>query len=253
LLVLLGAQGRLSGVTALLAIGWGSSVALLPGIWFTRGYWTRDMLPLGATFKNNWVFGRWVLGGSVASWISVEFYPVLTAGMVSFAAAGAYRALQNLVAPVHLLLRAIDTFFTPRAARSYEQAGRPGMARMLRLIYLATAIPMLGILAVAVLFREQLLHLLYGDTYLEYSQGIVLMAVFYTLLYAYGPLQSAFKAMRRSRPIFIANIAAMIAMFTFGILAILRWEVYGTLGGQVLNALLVNIILWTSWMRAKKE
>jgi O-antigen/teichoic acid export membrane protein len=79
------------------------------------------------------------------------------------------------------------------------------------------------------------------------------MAVFYALLYAYGPLQSAFKAMRRSRPIFIANIAAMIAMFTFGILAILRWEVYGTLGGQVLNALLVNIILWTSWMRAKKE
>jgi len=49
----------------------------------------------------------------VANWLSVEFYPVLTAGMISFAAAGAYRALQNLVAPIHLLLRAIDTFFTP--------------------------------------------------------------------------------------------------------------------------------------------
>jgi O-antigen/teichoic acid export membrane protein len=203
--------------------------------------------------KNNWIFGRWVLGGSVANWISVEFYPVLTAGMINFAAAGAYRALQNLVAPIHLLLRAIDTFFTPRAARLYEQAGRPGLARSLRLIYLATAIPMLGILALAVVFREQLLHLLYGDTYLEYSQGIVLMAAFYALLYAYGPLQSAFKAMRRSRPIFTANIVATIAMFTIGIMAILRWGVYGTLSGQVINALLVNMILWGSWLRAKKE
>jgi O-antigen/teichoic acid export membrane protein len=253
LLFLLGFQGRLSGVNALLAIGWGSFAALIPGVWSTRGYWTRDMLNLRYTFNNNWTFGRWVLGGSVASWISVEFYPVLTAGMVSFAAAGAYRALQNLVAPIHLLLRAIDTFFTPRAARLYGQAGRSGIARLLRLIYLATAIPMLGILAVAVLFRERLLHLLYGDTYLEYSPGIVLMVVFYALLYAYGPLQSAFKAMRISRPIFTANIIATIAMFTFGVLAILRWEVYGTLGGQVLNALLVNIILWASWMRTKKS
>jgi O-antigen/teichoic acid export membrane protein len=192
-----------------------------------------------------------VLGGAVANWISVEFYPVLTAGMVSFAAAGAYRALQNLVAPIHLLLRAIDTFFTPRAARLYEEAGMRGLRRLLRLIYLATAVPMLAILAVAVLFREQLLQILYGDTYLEYSQGIVLMAIFYALLYAYGPLQSAFKSMRLSRPVFIANIVAMVAMFTVGIVAILRWGVYGTLGGQVLNALLVNIILWESWRRAQ--
>ncbi len=77
------------------------------------------------------------------------------------------------------------------------------------------------------------------------------MVIFYALLYAYGPLQSAFKAMRRSRPVFTANIVATIAMFTFGIVAILRWGVYGTLGGQVLNALLVNLILWESWRRAK--
>jgi O-antigen/teichoic acid export membrane protein len=252
LLVFLGVQGRLSGVNALLAIGWGSFFALVPGVWATRRYWTGDIHSLGYTFKNNWAFGRWVLGGSVASWISVEFYPILTAGMISFAAAGAYRALQNLVAPIHLLLRAIDTFFTPRAARLYGQAGSSGVGRMLRLIYMATAIPMLGILGVAILFREQLLHLLYGDTYLEYSPGIVLMVVFYALLYAYGPLQSAFKAMRISRPIFTANLVAAIAMFTFGVLAINRWGVYGTLSGQVLNALLVNLVLWVSWARMKR-
>ena len=246
-------QGTLSGTAGITAIAWGALIALLPGFWFSRSYWTRELYSLPYVWKNNWSFGRWVTGAALAGWISVEFYPVLTAGMVSFAAAGAYRAVQNLVAPIHMLLRAIDTFLTPRAARLYGQGGRSAIRRELRLIYLAAGIPTIGILAIAVAFRDQLLHLLYGDTYLAYSQGVVLMAVFYALLFAYGPLQSVFKAMRQSRPIFIANLAAMVAMFTIGILAIQRWGVYGTMGGQIVNALLVNLILWGSWARGGRK
>lgn len=247
------AEGSLSGAAGLTIIGWGSLVALIPGIWFTRGYWTRDAYSLGYTWRNNWSFGRWVMGGSIANWISVEFYPVLTAGMISFAAAGAYRALQNLVAPIHLLLRAIDTYLTPRAARSYDQNGLPAVGRQLRLIYMVTSLPILGILAASVLFSDQLLRFLYGDTYLPYSSGMLLMAAFYALLYAYGPLQSGFKAMRQSQPIFAANIAAMLCMFTLGIIAIQSWGVYGTLAGQALNATVVNIILWGSWIVANRK
>jgi len=246
------AEGKLSGVGGLTAIGWGSLAALLPGLWSTRLYWGRELLPLIDTLRRNWGFGRWVLGGSVANWIAVEFYPVLTAGMVSFAAAGAYRALQNLVAPIHLLLRAIDTFLTPRAARLYEQGGVSAVGRLLRLIYVVSGPPILGVLVVAILFRAPLLHLLYGETYLAFSQGMVLMALFYALLYTHSPLQSGFKAMRRSKPIFMANIAAALAMFTIGVAAILRWGVYGTLAGQTLNAALVNLLLWGSWLLAKR-
>lgn len=246
------AQGSLTGTAGLTIIGWGSLTALIPGLWFTRVYWTRDAYSLVYTWRNNWGFGRWVMGGSVANWISVEFYPVLTAGMISFAAAGAYRALQNLVAPIHLLLRAIDTYLTPRAARLYDQSGLPAVGGQLRLIYLVSSLPILGILAVSVLFRNQLLHILYGDTYLPYSSGMALMAAFYALLYAYGPLQSGFKAMRRSKPIFAANLAAMVCMFTLGIIAIQTWGVYGTLVGQALNAAVVNLILWSSWMAARR-
>ena len=246
-------QATLSGTAGITAIAWGASVALLPGFWFSRRYWTREVYSLPYIWRNNWSFGRWVMGGSLAAWISVEFYPVLTAGMVSFAAAGAYRAIQNLVAPIHMLLRAIDTFLTPRAARLYGQGGRGAVSRELRLIYLAAGIPTLAVLGIAVAFRDQLLYLLYGDTYLPYSGGVVWMALFYALLFAYGPLQSVFKAMRQSRPIFIAYLAAMLAMFTVGVLAIQRWEVYGTIGGQALNALLVNLILWGHWIAGARK
>jgi O-antigen/teichoic acid export membrane protein len=253
LMVLWASQGRLSGIAGLQAIAWGSLAALIPGIWFTRGYWTRRYLSLKETWRLNWNFGRWLIGGMLANWVAVEFYPVLTAGLISFAAAGAYRALQNLVAPIHLLLRATDTFLTPRAADIYKKDGQRALSRTLRLVYLAVGVPVLGILGVAMLFPEQILSFFYGDTYLPYSRGVVLMAIFYALWFAYWPLQTALKAARLSRPIFIANLLAILSMFTIGIWAILRWGVYGTIAGQALNALVLSLALWGAWFRFRQS
>lgn len=246
-------QGSLSGIAGLDAIAWGAIAALVPGLWFTRKYFTRNYANLRQTWERNWSFGRWITGGNIASWISVEFYPILTAGMISFAAAGAYRALQNLVAPIHILLRATDTYLTPRAARLYTQNGEQALERTMRLVYVLAGIPTLFFIGLGVMFREQILSLLYGETYLEYSQGIVLMAIFYALLFAYWPLQTTLKAARISRPIFIANLVATFLMFTAGIWMIYRWGVYGTIAGQALNALAVNLILWSTWFKLKRK
>lgn len=242
-------RDMLSGADGLYAIGWGSLVAILPSLWLTRSYWTRHIANMKDTWNLNWHFGRWIMGGSIANWVAVEFYPILTAGLISFAAAGAYRAIQNLVAPVHMILRATDTFFTPRAARAYQKQGNRALDRTMRHMYLASGLPILFLLVFAVIFAEPLLQLLYGDTYVTYSNGILLMAFFYLALYAYWPLQSILKATQRSRPIFIANVAAIVTMFTIGIWAVQNYGVYGTIAGQMLNALVVNLILWGTLLR----
>ncbi|HUV26361.1 MAG TPA: hypothetical protein VMW34_03250, partial [Anaerolineales bacterium] len=111
----------------------------------------------------------------------------------------------------------------------------------------------LGILIIALVFPEQLLSLIYGDTYMAYSDGVILMALFYALMFAYWPLQSIFKAAQLSRPIFIANILAIASMFTVGIWAILNWGVYGTIIGQGVNALVINIVLWGYWIAMRRQ
>jgi len=242
-------SGNLTGISGLSAIAWGSLVALLPGIWQTRRYWSLSVKGLAETWQKNLDFGRWVIGSQIANWVAVEFYPVLTAGMVSFAATGAYRALQNLVAPIHLLLRATDTFLTPRAARVFSQGGWKPLARTIRLTYIVSGIPIVGILVLAGTFRLPLLKFLYGDTYLEYADGLLWMALFYILWFAYWPLQTAFKATHTSQPLFMANAGAIAVMFTVGIWMVQKWGVYGTIAGQGLNSLIVAVILWWSWVR----
>jgi len=242
-------SAALNGIRGLEAIGWGAVIALLAGLWANRRVWRwRGLTPL-QTWRRNWDFGRWMMGSTLANWISVEFYPVLTAGLVSFAAAGAYRAIQNLVAPIHALLRATDTFLTPRAAEGFRSQGLSALQRVLRLSYVFNGLPVLALLGFAILFPRQILGFLYGETYTPYSQGVVLMAIFYALWFAYWPLQTVLKASRQSKPIFIANLVAIVLMFSLGLLAIRLWGVFGTLAGQILNALAVNVVLWTAWRR----
>jgi hypothetical protein len=82
---------------------------------------------------------------------------------------------------------------------------------------------------------------------------VPLMSAFYFLWYLYWPVQIAVKAARISRPLFIANLAAMVLMFTAGLWMIHLWGVYGTIAGQLLNALVITVILWEAWIREVKN
>jgi hypothetical protein len=42
-------------------------------------------------------------------------------------------------------------------------------------------------------------------------------------------------------------------MFTLGVWAIHQWGVFGAIGGQALNALIVSVGLWGSWIVVRKK
>jgi len=251
-IVLLSRIGQITGHTGLHAIGWGSLAASLFGIWLARGYFTKDIQNLFQTWLENWRFGRWILGASLADWVVVDLYPIIMAGMISFAATGVYQTLQNLVAPIHVLLRAMDTFVTPIMAKAFDHSGIIKVQRTTKLIYLIGGIPVLGLLALVLIFTPQLLFLLKGDTYLPYANGIYLMVLFYLFLFINRPLQMVFRAIRQGKQVFMANVIAALSMFTVGIWLIKRWGLYGAIGGQALNAIIISLVLIVAWSKVLK-
>ncbi|MEA3327941.1 MAG: lipopolysaccharide biosynthesis protein [Chloroflexota bacterium] len=249
MIVLISRVGKISGLSGLNAIGWGGFVGALVGAWLSRHNFSRQMLNPLDTWRENWRFGRWILGASLADWVVVDLYPILMAGLISFAATGVYQTLQNLVAPIHVLLRAIDTFMTPIMAKAFDSSGIKKIRRMLRWVFLFAGIPVIGLLVLVLIFTPKLLYLLKGETYLPYSDGIYLMAVFYIFLYINRPLQMAFRAVRQGKQIFIANILAMASMLIFGTWFINRWGLYGAIGGQTLNAVIISLFLLGAWYK----
>lgn len=246
-ILLLSQMSTITGLTGLHAIGWGSLAATVVGFWLARGYFTSDYQNPLAAWLENWRFGRWILGASLADWVVVDLYPILMAGMISFAATGVYQTLQNLVAPIHVLLRAMDTFVTPVLSRVYDRDGIRSVQRKLGMIYLLAGIPVAALLILVLIFTPQLLFLLKGDTYLPYANGIIIMAIFYMFLYINRPLQMVFRSIRQGKQIFLANILAMLSMFSVGIWLIRRWGVYGAIGGQALNAVIISLVLVIAW------
>jgi O-antigen/teichoic acid export membrane protein len=237
----------ISGLTGLWAIGWGSALACLVGLWLARGFFTRHLDNPMVVWVENWRFGSWILGASLADWVVVDLYPILMAGMISFAATGVYQALQNLVAPIHVLLRAMDTFVTPIMAKTYDHHGLSKFKQNLKTVYWVAGLPILGLLVLVLIFTPQLLNLLKGKTYLPFADGIYVMALYYFLLFVNRPLQMAFRAVRKGRQVFLANILAMASMFTIGLWMIHRWGLYGAIGGQALNAFIISLVLWFAW------
>jgi O-antigen/teichoic acid export membrane protein len=253
-LIWMGSRGLVDGHIGLNAIAWGALMALVVGLWGARRYFSGKITrpEISQTWKENWQVGRWVTGALLSHWVSLEVYPLVVAGMISFAATGAYRALENLVAAVHVILRAMDTFITPYAARSFSKEGVGKLLKTLRWAYLFGGIPIVGILVLALIFTEPLLRLLYEDAYLFMSEGILWLVLFYFLWFTYWPVQSVLKAIKHTRPLFNANLIAIICMFTLGFLAVNKWGVNGAYIGQGLNALITNIILWRAWLKLWK-
>jgi O-antigen/teichoic acid export membrane protein len=249
IIVILASSGPITGITGLNAIGWGSLGGTLLGIWLGKGYFTLKFQNLVMIWRDNWRFGRWILGASVADWVVVDLYPIMMAGMINFAATGVYQALNNLVAPIHVLLRAVDTFATPVLAKTFDQDGLAKVNQHLRLIYVICAIPVGILLVLVLIFAPQLLTLLRGETYLPYTDAIYMMAVFYFFLFINRPLQMVFRAIRQGKQIFWANVGAAISMFAGGYWLINRWGIYGGIGGQALNAFIISAVLLIAWFR----
>lgn len=237
----------MTGALGMRAIAFGQFLAVAFGLFILPRYWTRVKLNLFETLEQNWKLGKWILGGSIANWGSLEIYPIMVADLISFAAAGVYRAAQTLVAPVHLLLRAMDTYITPWASNRLASQLDDQKRRILSSTYLFISPIIIGYLSLMVILRKPILNFLFAGKYDHFADVVAVFAVYYLLWFSYWPLQALIKAHKITKPIFIANVIAVIVMFTVGFGLIKIWGVYGAVFGQSLNALVVSIILWFYW------
>jgi O-antigen/teichoic acid export membrane protein len=240
--------GELTPVTALAVIAVSSALGAITGAWLLRSRFVRTQV---ATYiKENWIFGRWLLGSTLAMWTSSQLYAFLAALIVNVAASGALRAMQTVMGPTHILLRALDTAFTPTAARAYDDGGTRAVSSFVGSMYWATA-PLMGAYCLLVgIFAHPIVDALYGGRYNSYAWLLSMLCVSYALVYLYTPIWVALRGMQLSAPMFKAYVASSVVVLTLGIAMVYAVGVMGAGLGLIIHGLILNAFLWKSYRAA---
>jgi len=228
----------LSPATAILAMGVASLLAAGLHLAWLRPQWFHDSRSLAAkeVASEHWNYGRWVLAAVFPSWTLLNLYYLVLPAWFGLKEAGALKAVINLAMPATHSLIAFGALVLPLLVRHRDAGGLRLMRQTVRRI---TAVFIAGAALYFVflwLFRMQILHLLYGGKFLEYSGLPVLLVGLVPMVVACSvTLGGALSACQQTDRVFWANIAASAFALTLGLWLTASWDVSGAVGGYLIS------------------
>ncbi len=240
---------ELTGTHALIvALAATSVAAVFLGIWQIRSSISggSDL----ALLRQNWQFGKWLLGGEIAGpLIADQLYLYLAAAILSTAAVGALKAAQVLFGPLRIFVYSLNLLLPIHFSRVFARRGKDVLDGQVRLT-LVVVTPLLGLFCLLVaIFARPLLALVYGDRYRQYA-GVLALYAAYAFLNNIAPfMASALKAMRRTRVLFTSYLYAALITVLLGWFIIRYFGINGAVAGMIVTSLTLNVLLWRAYRR----
>jgi len=144
-----------------------------------------DLAEANVVIKQHWRASRNFLATWQLQWLGSQGVVLLGAGMIGQQAAGAVRAVQNLLGPINVAFQWMDNVVPVRAALHLRDSGRRALLAYLGRIMVVGGV-VLGLFALALLpIDEWLMVLLYGEEYRPFAILVVFMALYYFFGHGY--------------------------------------------------------------------
>lgn len=197
--------GMIGVANALWAVAGAAAVSTLCGLGMSGPLLWRPQT-LASVTGRQWRSARWlVLTGSV-QWVLSYSGLLVTAGLFGPKVLGALRAAQSLLAVLNVVREALENIVPPLAGKAFAEGGMPGLHRTLgRAMLFAGLIGAATVLGLG-LFGPRLLHRLYGGEILEFDWVIIWYAFAFPMALTSLVLGCAFRALERTRPVFVASL-----------------------------------------------
>jgi O-antigen/teichoic acid export membrane protein len=204
-LAVLWQAGLISVANALWAVAGAAAVSTLCGLSLSGPLlWRRQILT--SVTGRQWQSARWlVLTGSV-QWVLSYSGLLVTAGLFGPKVLGALRAAQSLLAVLNVVREALENIVPPMAGKAFAEGGMPGLHRTFGRAMLFAGLTGAAVVLGLGLFGPWLLHQLYGGEILEFDWVIVWYSFAFPMALMSLVLGCAFRALERTRPVFIAAL-----------------------------------------------
>lgn len=237
--------GMIGVANALWAVAGAAVVSTVCGLGMSGPLlWRRQVL--ASVTGRQWRSARWlVLTGSV-QWVLSYSGLLVTAGLFGPKVLGALRAAQSLLAVLNVVREALENIVPPLAGKAFAERGMPGLHRTLRRAMLVAGLVGAATVLGLGLFGPWLLHRLYGGEILEFDWVIIWYAFAFPMALTSLVLGCAFRALERTRPVFVAslvggcfNLAAVYpAAATFGVAGLIAVTLLSELAALIVLVML---------------
>jgi O-antigen/teichoic acid export membrane protein len=236
--------GILNAVNTFWIIALSALLAIIYGYYQCHNLLKPRLVLWRSTIKENWDFGKWLLGSTLTTWTSGQAYIFIAAFILGPIAPAILRACQNIYGPTHVLLKGIENIFPPMASKKYSEHGIKSLNNFLKKVLLLLVITM-GIYGILASFSANfLLKLLYKNQYSGYGHIVILFAIMYLVSTLMRVPSVGLQAIKKPKGIFYAYLISTIITIVISIPLIKYFDIVGAAIGILISAIIVNVIIY---------
>jgi O-antigen/teichoic acid export membrane protein len=244
----------LSPFSAFILLG---GAGLVSGLWIL-GRLRRENAPADTevlshreVLRDHWNYGRWAVASSGLSWVPGNLCYILLPAFAGLEAAGALRAVSNLVLPITHFHQALGSVLLPALS-----AAAPRRSQFNRLLAGSVAVFVGGSLIYAGLvtaFRVPIIAWLYHGAYTDTAAVVPVIAVLPIASALIAVLGSAVRALERPQQVFWAYAASTAVTVTVGIWCMARWGLTGAALSLLLSSTVTVVICAAFLVGSRRE
>ena len=213
--------------TALWVVGLTSLLGVILGAWQLREYWARGMDDLRSVVRANFEIGKWITAVVMLDTVSIYAYPALVAALVDLQETAALGVITQVLAPLVLLIRPLDSYYTPAAARALVRGGAEGSRRVVldsvRLIAPPYGLYLLG----TIVFASPILSIVFGERYVQYAEVLRVFAIAATVHFPIGFLHIMLNVRRMQHFFLVEGLCSVVLTYTVGLYLVGRLGLIG--------------------------
>lgn len=248
-LTILGLTGRMSAITACVALGGANAVVAVGWLCWARH--TLNLRPqvAKAVFADTWNLGKWLLVGRVT--VQVQGYIIywIAMAMAGAVATGVLAASMSVVNIASPLILALGNVMVPRSVLAWRNAGGQGLWREAirnTVCFAAVIAPF----CIFLLFGgEAIMRVLYPGGEYEGSGVIVAVLAFATFATALGgPASFGLATMERPRAIVIVGVIGAMLSVVLVALSMMTWGLLGAAFGLLAGNIVGTTGRWIAFI-----
>lgn len=197
----------------------------------------------------NWNFGKWIILTGVMLSITHQMQILVMGNIRSLEDAGIFRALDNFIQPMVVIMTAIGTLFLPVFSAQFRKPGAANFkkngALITCVVFLLSIIYGLFLL----MFRFQLENLFFGGKYVNYIYLIPLFSLVPILMSLTIGASVILKAIQKPQGLFIVSIGSVVTSAVTSFIFIPIWGIAGAVWSAVITQGVSTILIMVLFTR----